>query len=54
MSFATINGIKIHYEVDGSGPPLLMLAPGGFDAEIGRWRLNGVWKDLQPLVKVRG
>ncbi len=49
MSYATINGIKIHYEVNGSGPPLLMLAPGGFDAEIGRWRLNGVWQELQPL-----
>ena len=34
MSFATIDGIRIHYEVAGSGPPLLMLAPGGFDAAI--------------------
>ena len=29
MPFTPINGIKIHYEVNGSGPPLLMLAPGG-------------------------
>ena len=49
MSYATIDGIKVHYEVNGSGPPLLLLAPGGFDAEIGRWRMNGVWQDLQPL-----
>jgi len=26
-----------------------MMAPAGFDASISRWRLNGVWKDLQPL-----
>ena len=49
MPFANIEGIKIHYETMGSGPPLLMLAPGGFDASMERWRLNGVWKDLQPL-----
>ena len=49
MPFAQVNGIKIHYEVNGSGPPLLMLAPGGFDAPMERWRINGVWKDLQPL-----
>ena len=49
MPFANLEGIRIRYEVIGSGPPLLMLAPGGFDATISRWRLNGVWKDLQPL-----
>lgn len=49
MPFATIDGIRIHYEVNGSGPPLLMLAPGGFDAAMERWRMNGVWADLQPL-----
>lgn len=49
MPFANLDGIKIHYEAMGSGPPLLMLAPGGFDASIERWRLNGVWKELQPL-----
>ena len=49
MPFATVDGIRIHYEANGSGPPLLMLAPGGFDAAIERWRMNGVWADLQPL-----
>ena len=49
MPFATIDGISTHYEVGGSGPPLLMLAPGGFDASLSRWRISGVWKELQPL-----
>src|SRR5512146_1298033 len=49
MPFADIDGIKTHYEVSGEGPPLLMLAPAGFDASMSRWRLNGVWKDLRPL-----
>ena len=34
MAFAEINGINIHYEVLGSGPPLLKMAPGGFDSTI--------------------
>jgi pimeloyl-ACP methyl ester carboxylesterase len=49
MPIATIGGIKTHYEVKGDGTPLLMLAPGGFDSSISRWRVSGVWKDLQPL-----
>ena len=42
MPFATINGIKIHYQVQGSGPPLLMLAPGGFGSVMSRWTAAGV------------
>ncbi len=49
MAHAIIDGIKTRYEVTGNGPPLLMMAPAGFDASMSRWRLNGVWKDMQPL-----
>lgn len=49
MPFADIDGIRTQYEVAGEGPPLLMLAPAGFDSSISRWRLNGVWKEMQPL-----
>jgi pimeloyl-ACP methyl ester carboxylesterase len=49
MAYANIDGIKTHYEVSGDGPPLLMLAPAGFDASMSRWRLNGVWKEMRPL-----
>src|SRR5436309_4931167 len=32
MATATIDGLEVSYVVKGSGPALLMLAPGGFDA----------------------
>lgn len=53
MAFADIDGIRTQYEVAGEGPPLLMLAPAGFDSSMSRWRLNGVWKDMQPLDTLR-
>lgn len=49
MPQATIDGIKINYVVEGSGPPLIMLSPGGFDSNIDGWSSRGVWKDLRPL-----
>lgn len=49
MPFADIDGIRTQYEVAGERPPLLMLAPAGFDSSLSRWRLNGVWKEMQPL-----
>ena len=49
MPYAEINGINIHYEVRGSGAPLLMMAPGGFDSTIEKWATSGVWADLRPL-----
>ena len=49
MPHATIDGLKINYVVKGEGPPLLMLAPGGFDSNIDGWSTRGVWKDLHPL-----
>ena len=49
MPFAEINGINIRYEVRGSGTPLLMMAPGGFDSTIEKWTTAGVWADMKPL-----
>ena len=49
MAFAEINGINIHYEVLGSGPPLLKMAPGGFYSTIEKWRNAGVWVGVRPL-----
>ena len=34
MANAIIDGIATRYEVVGSGPPLLMYAPGGFNAVV--------------------
>jgi pimeloyl-ACP methyl ester carboxylesterase len=49
MPMATIDGIATHYEVAGSGPPLLMYAPGGFDATLDKWRTLGVYAKIRLL-----
>ena len=49
MPYAEINGINIRYEVRGSGPPLLMMAPGGFDSTIEKWTSSGIWASMRPL-----
>src|SRR4051812_39584767 len=41
MPFATINGIRVHYAVQGSGPHLLMFAPGGWRSVMSRWTAAG-------------
>ena len=46
---ADIDGIRTRYEVLGSGPPLLMLSPGGFDATIEKWRTQGIYARIKPL-----
>jgi len=49
MPTATIDGIATRYEVIGSGPPLLMYAPGGFNAIIDTWRTQGVYAKIKLL-----
>jgi pimeloyl-ACP methyl ester carboxylesterase len=49
MTTAVIDGLEVSYTVRGAGPPLLMLAPGGFDATMEKWSTAGVWKGMQPL-----
>ena len=49
MAYTNINGIKVHYQTIGSGPPILMMAPGGLDSNIERWSTSGVWTELRPL-----
>jgi len=49
MATAIIDGIETRYEVIGSGPPLLMFSPGGFDATIEKWRTQGIYKEIQFL-----
>jgi pimeloyl-ACP methyl ester carboxylesterase len=43
MATAILDGIQTRYEVVGSGPPLLMYAPGGFDATVEKWSTLGVY-----------
>jgi pimeloyl-ACP methyl ester carboxylesterase len=49
MAEAIIDGIATRYEILGSGPPLLMYAPGGFDATIEKWSQQGVYAKIKPL-----
>jgi pimeloyl-ACP methyl ester carboxylesterase len=49
MATAVIDGIATRYEVMGSGPPLLMYAPGGFNATIETWRTQGVYPKIKLL-----
>ena len=49
MPIAVIDGISTRYEVLGSGPPLLMFSPGGFDATLDKWRTQGVYARIKLL-----
>lgn len=49
MAVATINGIDTHYEIRGDGPPVLMCAPGGFDADSRKWDTQGIYSKLRFL-----
>jgi pimeloyl-ACP methyl ester carboxylesterase len=52
MAFAAINGIRVHYVIQGSGPHLLMFAPGGFRSVISRWTAQGgkrEWREMDGL-----
>lgn len=49
MPTVTIDGIATHYEVEGSGPPLLMFSPGGFNSSLENWRSMGVYGRLRLL-----
>jgi pimeloyl-ACP methyl ester carboxylesterase len=57
MSFATNQGVRIHYEVEGEGPPLV-LQHGRF-SNLGFWRLSGFVNALKQdyrliLIDARG
>jgi pimeloyl-ACP methyl ester carboxylesterase len=52
MSLAMVEGLEVYYETRGSGAPLLMLAPGGFDATIDKWSAASAWKGIDALEKL--
>jgi pimeloyl-ACP methyl ester carboxylesterase len=49
MSTAIIDGIRTRYEVIGDGPPLLMYAPGGFNATIETWSTQSIYAKVKFL-----
>ncbi len=57
MPYATNNGVRIHYEIDGSGPPLVL--QHGFSSSLDNWYKNGYVQELRKdykliLVDARG
>jgi pimeloyl-ACP methyl ester carboxylesterase len=46
---AVVGGIATHYEVAGSGPPLLMFSPGGFNAVAANWTSFSLYRRLRLL-----
>ena len=49
MPSAVIDGIATRYEIIGSGPPLLMYAPGGFNAVVETWSTQGIYAGIRLL-----
>lgn len=57
MPYASNNGVRIHYEVEGEGEPLVLVH--GFSGELSRWRTYGYVDALKDryrciLVDARG
>jgi pimeloyl-ACP methyl ester carboxylesterase len=53
MPTAAIDGIETRYEVSGSGPPLLLFSPGGFNAPLENWASFGIYQRLHLLEHLR-
>jgi pimeloyl-ACP methyl ester carboxylesterase len=49
MPSVVIDGIATRYEVIGSGPPLLMYAPGGFNAVAEAWSTLGIYQKIKLI-----
>jgi pimeloyl-ACP methyl ester carboxylesterase len=54
MPSALIDGISTRYEVDGSGPPLLMYSPGGFDSQLENWSTLGIYQRIDLMPRLTG
>lgn len=52
MPTANIDGIATRYQLIGSGPPVLMFAPGGFDATLDQWISLGVYARTRMLERL--
>jgi pimeloyl-ACP methyl ester carboxylesterase len=53
MPLATCDGIETYYEISGSGPPLLLFSPGGFNAALENWTSFGIYRRLNLLGHLR-
>jgi pimeloyl-ACP methyl ester carboxylesterase len=53
VSTAVVDGIVTRYEAAGSGPPLLMFSPGGFNATLDSWETHGLYQRTRMLAQLR-
>jgi pimeloyl-ACP methyl ester carboxylesterase len=49
MPTTEIDGIATRYETVGSGTPLLMFSPGGFDSNLESWSNVGIYRRLRMV-----
>jgi pimeloyl-ACP methyl ester carboxylesterase len=49
LATAVIDGITTRYEIRGTGAPLLMFSPGGFDATLDKWTTIGAYARVKIL-----
>jgi pimeloyl-ACP methyl ester carboxylesterase len=49
MPVVAVDGIATHYEMAGSGPPILLFSPGGFDAKLANWAGHGIYQRLHLI-----
>ncbi|MDB5755973.1 MAG: hypothetical protein JWR56_2401 [Massilia sp.] len=54
MPIVQIDGIDTRFETIGSGPPLLMFSPGGFNATLEQWSSLGIYARTKPLEHLSG
>jgi pimeloyl-ACP methyl ester carboxylesterase len=52
-STAVIDGIVTRFQAAGSGPPLLMFSPGGFNATMENWEKHGLYHRTRMLAQLR-
>ena len=52
MPTTRIDGINTRYDVVGSGPPLLMFSPGGFDATLEKWSTLGQYAKTRVMERL--
>lgn len=50
---AVVDGIETRYEVAGSGPPLMMFSPGGFNGSMANWLDHGLYRRTRMLTHLR-
>jgi len=52
MGTAVVDGIETRFSVTGTGPPLLLFSPGGFNATLDNWSTHGIYRRIGLLPRL--